>query len=499
MRSRLLGPLVFTVGAASLGGEIAAARLLAPWFGASTIVWANTIATVLLALSIGYWLGGRLADRDPRLEGLCRLALVASLLLAVVPFVADPFLSISVEALDGISAGAFVGSLIAVLVLVAVPVLLLGAVAPWAIRLSVATVEEAGRVAGRLYALSTIGSLVGTFLSALLLIPLVGTQRTFLCFALALAVVAVVGLRPRLRVVPVLVALLLLVPAGTTKANSSLGKVIHERDTEYQYARVVEDEDGRRLLELNEGRAVHSVYDPATVLTDNVWDGYLVLPFASLERTPKRVAILGNAAGTTVRAYAKLFPQSHIDGVEIDGELTEIGRKYFAMRNPRLRAHTADARPFLRRAADRRYDIVVVDAYRQPYIPFYLATTEFFRLVREKLAPGGVLVVNAGHPAGSKDLEKVLAGTMRSVFPTVLGDPITPTNTLLVAGRTPPTEARLRAMAAQLPGLIQSEARASSRRLRPAARGGRVYTDDHAPVEWLIDASILSYAAEGGR
>src|SRR5688572_4531479 len=146
--------LVFVVGTGSLGAEIAAVRLLAPYFGASTIVWANTIGIVLVALSVGYWLGGRLADRHPHIRGLG--------LLALVPFAADPLLDLGVEALDSISAGAFIGSLLGVLVLVAVPVMLLGAVSPYAIRLAVSTVEEAGTVAGRLYALSTAGSLAGT-------------------------------------------------------------------------------------------------------------------------------------------------------------------------------------------------------------------------------------------------------------------------------------------------------------------------------------------------
>jgi predicted membrane-bound spermidine synthase len=186
--------IVFVVGAASLGAEIAAARLLAPYFGASTVVWANTIATVLVALAAGYWLGGRLADRKPTRRGLCLLVLVASALLALVPFVSEPFLDASVDAL---SADEFAGSLIGLLTLVAVPVLLLGSVAPYAVRLSVRRVEESGRVAGRLYAISTVGSLVGVFASALALIPLVGTRRTFVAFALALALVALAGLRRR--------------------------------------------------------------------------------------------------------------------------------------------------------------------------------------------------------------------------------------------------------------------------------------------------------------
>src|SRR5215210_3022 len=254
--------LVFVVGAGSLGAEIAAVRLLAPYFGASTIVWANTIGIVLVALSVGYWLGGRLADRHPDMRSLCFTALVAAVLLAAVPFAADPLLDVAVDALDEISAGAFLGSLVAVLVLVAVPVLLLGTVSPWAIRLAVQSVEEAGTVAGRLYALSTAGSLVGTLLSALLLIPLVGTRRTFLVFALAIAVVSVLGLRPvrRWAAAPAVIAALIALPVGTLKAKTDAdAHVIHEAETEYQYARVLQYDDGSRTLELNEGQAQHSI------------------------------------------------------------------------------------------------------------------------------------------------------------------------------------------------------------------------------------------------
>src|SRR3954454_17511096 len=235
------------VGAASLGAEIAAARLLAPWFGASTIVWANTIATVLVALSGGYWLGGGLADRDPTFAGLCRLVLVAAALMAAVPFVAGPFLRVSVDALDSVQAGAFVGSLIAVLLLIAAPVLVLGCVAPYAVRLSVSALDEAGRVAGRLYAISTLGSLAGVFLSALVLIPFVGTRRTFLVFALALGLVAALGLRRRTPALPALIAVLIALPPGTVKATTD-GRVVWEGETDYQYARVVQRDDGQRVL-----------------------------------------------------------------------------------------------------------------------------------------------------------------------------------------------------------------------------------------------------------
>ncbi|MEA2273927.1 MAG: hypothetical protein QOI98_2635 [Solirubrobacteraceae bacterium] len=485
---------MFVVGAASLGVEIAAARLLAPYFGASTIVWANTIATVLVALSAGYWLGGRLADRSPTRAALCRLVLVASVALAAVPFVARPFLSAAVDALDSYSAGAFAGSLVAVVALVGVPVALLGAVAPYALRLSLVDVGASGSVAGGLYALSTVGSLVGTFLAALVLVPFAGTQRTFLGFAAVLAAVSAPAVRRAALAVPLVILAVLVAAPTAGKAGGSGGRVVEEVETPYQYARVLQDASGTRRLELNEGIAVHSKYTPGSYLTDDYWDDFLLLPLSVLPRPPARLAILGNAAGTTARAYGHYFPATSVDAVELDGRLTEIGRRWFDLRGgPRLRLITADARPFLRRSP-RRYDAIFVDAYRQPYIPFYLATREFFSLVRSRLVAGGVLVVNVGHPERDPRLERVLAATMRVAFPHVWRDPSQPTNTLLVASSSPLRPARI---AAGAPAALAGLGREVALRLRPALRGGEVYTDDRAPVEWLVDRSIVRAASRG--
>ena len=163
--------VVFVAGISTLGAEIAAARLVAPAFGASTVVWANTIAIVLVALAGGYWIGGRLADRHPHKPGMARAALLGAALVALIPLVAIPLLGVTEDSLDELP-----GSLLALLVLVGPPVLVLGALSPWAIRLSVRSVAAAGDATGRLYALSTAGGLVGNFVAALALIPLVGTQ-----------------------------------------------------------------------------------------------------------------------------------------------------------------------------------------------------------------------------------------------------------------------------------------------------------------------------------
>ena len=497
--TRYLTLLVFVVGMGTLGAEIAAVRLLAPYFGASTVVWANTIGVVLVALAAGYWIGGRWADRRPTVRGLCTLTLAASGLLAAVPFVARPLLDLAVGALDRVAAGAFVGSLLGVLALVAVPVMLLGAVSPWALRLAVHGVEEAGTVAGRLYAVSTAGSLVGTLSAALVAIPLLGTRRTFLLFALAIAAVAALGLRrsPKAAAVPAVIALLLVPSPGALKDQTEDGRVVYEAETEYPYARVLERSDGSRTLELNEGQAIHSLYNPDTALSTEYWNDQLVLPWATgRTRPPARVAILGNAAGTTARAFRTYFPQTAVDGVEIDGELSEIGRRYFDMRGERLTVHTADARPFLRRSADK-YDVVLLDAYRQPYVPFYLTTREFFELVRDRLEPGGAIVVNVGQPSGQTALERTLSATLRAVFPYVQRDHATSTNTLLAASSVPLTADRLRASGDRMPADLRPVVASAASRLAPPLAGGEVYTDDKAPVEWLVDSSIVDYAGGG--
>jgi spermidine synthase len=256
---------------------------------------------------------------------------------------------------------------------------------------------------------------------------------------------------------------------------------------------VIEEPDGDRLLELNEGQAIHSLYKPGSYLTGRYWDGLMVLPFAALDHKPKRVAILGNAAGTAARMYGHYFPQARVDGVEIDPELTEIGKEYFDLGGPNLHTYTADARPWLRQS-DGNYDVIVVDAYRQPYIPFYLATKEFFDLVAEKLAPGGVVVVNVGHPEGNDDLEQVIGRTMAESFAHVTRDPVEAANTLMLGSQAEASSDHLLAALGTLPAEIRNLGVAASYRIGPRLPGGEVYTDDRAPVEWLIDRSILGYA-----
>ena len=490
-----LDALVFGAGIGALATEITASRLLAPYFGSSTIVWANLIGLILAALSLGYWLGGRIADRHPRPAVLGFVVLAGGLAIAAIPFVSRPFLDLTVQGLDDASIGAVVGSFFSVLCLFAPPVVLLGMVSPFAVRLAVSRVETAGAVAGRLYALSTAGSLFGTFLPALVLIPAIGTQRTFLVTAALVACSACFVLGLRYVVVGVALAALVAVPPGAVKRQAG---VIHEETSFYQYIQVVQRPDGRRLLYLNEGIAVHSVWRPRSVLTGGEWDTYLALP-PLLGRRLERVAILGNAGGTTARSLGVFYPQAAVDGVELDPAVTRVGRRYFGLDdNPRLTVHTADARPFLR-ATRARYDLIFVDAYHQPYVPFYLATREFFRLARERLAPGGILALNVAATPDDKRLVHDISGTVATEFPQVLEWPALHFSTIVVGLTGPLTHEELTSRLRSGPAALAPLRKLLAREERPVRASSDPWTDDHVPVEWVTDRMIVSFAAHGGR
>jgi spermidine synthase len=272
--------------------------------------------------------------------------------------------------------------------------------------------------------------------------------------------------------------------------------VIFSTETQYQYARVLQFRDGVRWLQLNEGVAIHSLYRPWSFLTGGYWDDFLVLPLAAMRGVPQRIAILGDAAGTVARGYGHYFPRTRVDAVELDGELTTIGKRYFHLSGPHLHLYTADARPWLA-ASTAHYDAIFLDAYRQPYIPFYLLTREFFYSARKHLRPGGVVIVNVGHLPDSNALEKVVSATLHAVFPVVIRDRVSATNSLVIASAKPLSAVRMTTTAAGgglSPGLAPLASDVAAR-LGPALRSGPVYTDDRAPVEWLTDLSILRYAA----
>lgn len=532
-----LNVLVFVAGLVTLGLELSAARLLDPWFGNSIVVWAALIGLVLACLSLGYWAGGRLADRHPVPALLYAIALVAALMVALLPLVARAILQLAssqamaLNSLDpaNVNLALLGGSALGVFALFAAPTFLLGMVSPFAVRLALADVSTGGQVAGRLYALSTAGSLLGTFLPVLVLIPAVGTRMTFVLLGSLLALTSLVGLYlergrasaiPALLVLPFLAALAWVSSQGAIKPEPGL---IHEGESLYNYYQVVQ-RGPETWLKLNEGIGLHSVYHPQSALSEGIWDYFLAAPlFARADQgaTPAGCAtvneekptpgacvdslyLVGLAGGTVAQLYTRVYGPIPVDGAELDPAIVAAARSYFGLDDfPNVNAVAADGRSFLaQRPPERVYSVVALDAYRPPYIPFHLATVEFFELVRSHLREDGVVAVNAARSAEDYRLVEALASTMAQVFPSVYvidesTQDLALGNSLVVATMQPTSLADFQANVAALDPathpLLAEVARRAAQTARPADTDGPVLTDDRAPIEQIIHSIMLRY------
>jgi MFS family permease len=528
-RPRFLNVLVLTAGFTTLGMELSGARLLDPWFGNSILVWAALIGLVLACLSLGYWLGGRVADRRPQATLLYAIALVAALLVALIPVAARPALqqaALSSLNLESFSAGVLLGAGAAIFLLFSVPTVLLGMVSPFALRLAVADVGSSGQVAGRLYALSTVGSLLGTFLPVLVLIPAIGTRLTFVLLGGLLALVAIAGLLLE-RGKAAAPAALALLPLALLGALASQGLIkpepglLHEGESLYNYYQVIQ-RGPETWLKLNEGIGIHSVYHPQSALSEGIWDYFLAAPLFRQNRqgdqetrrqAKENLYVVGMAGGTVAQLYTDVYGPIPIDGAEIDPDIVAAAREYFNLdAYPNVNAVAADGRSWLlaRRAgslgAAAPYSVIAIDAYRPPYIPFHLATVEFFELVRDNLAADGVVAVNAARSRDDYTLVDALATTMAQVFPSVYiidesTEDFSLGNSLVVATVQPTTLDDFRRNAALIdpaaqPLLAEMAGRAASS-ARPAGATGAILTDDKAPIEQIVHGIMLRYFLGG--
>ena len=408
MRNFLLLLVAFLSGAVLMALEILGSRLLAPDFGNSIFVWGSLIGVFLAALSLGYYLGGRLVDRWPR-PGLLGLLL----LLAGVAVLALPYYK------DGVNGWIILhdwddraGSLLASAIFFFLPGVLMGTTSPFVIRLTARAVNQVGQTAGAVYAISTLGSIFGTLGTAFYLLSYLGAEAVIKLLGglLILTGVLAAAIRRPTTVIAALLALCLFPPPARAE------KILLQRDSPYHRLFVTDDGDYRFLRADNIWHTRMQRDDPhgrGLPYTDYIDLAFLYQPEI------RNILVIGLGGGTIPKRFLRDYPNVTIDAVEIDPDVVKIAAKYFDVQpGPRLKIYTQDGRRFLRRSK-QKYDLIVLDAYYADTVPFFLTTKEFFQIVRAHLSPGGVFVNNTiGTVSGPKSkFFRSVYRTMKEVMP----------------------------------------------------------------------------------
>ena len=511
MKKGYLYITVFFSGMTALAVEMLASRLIGNVYGSSNLVWACVIGLILIYLTAGYWLGGKLADKHPNYSAFYQIILWGSVTIGIVPMISRPLLRITANAFDQLQIGLLAGSFVTILILFIVPMTLIGMVSPFALKLTITDTQSTGKTAGRLSAISTLGSFIGTFIPVLILIPLIGTYRSFLLFSSMLMLIASIGywltegFRSWLKYIWMPVVLLLLWIFGVRGLDKATLNVIYEDESSYNYIQVIEDEQFR-FLRLNEGQGIHSVYHPTVFYYNGPWSQVLVAPYfnpAPFEmENVNKIAIVGLAAGTTARQISEVYGRIPIDGFEIDPKIVEVGYQYFDMDQPNLSVLIGDGRWSLAHS-EELYDIISVDAYRPPYIPWHMTTVEFFQTVHDHLTSNGALVINVGRSPLDRTLVNDLSTTIGQVFPTVfIMDVPGSFNSIVFATKHPGSWENfinnygyLQEQGAH-PLLLQAMTSTIYNR-QPEYQITQVYTDDRTPVEWLTNKIVLDFLLSG--
>jgi spermidine synthase len=493
MKTWYLSLLVFVSGAAVLAVELLGTRVLGPFYGVSLFLWSALITVTLLALSVGYAVGGRLADRGPKLTRLCGFLLAAGVWLLVLPWLRGPVLRISEPF------GLRFAVLAAALLLFAPPLTLLGMVSPYAIRLRASSLGEVGRTAGDLYALSTIGSVLAALATGFVLIPYVGVGRLVFLVGVLLVVVALLGLVAERRVAQTGLAALFVAPIAVLGSGAS-GEhadpdsgLLSIQQSPYAEIRVVELGNTRYML-IDGG--THTIVDARSL--ESFFAYIHVLDVVNhVVAEPGELLLVGLGGGSA----AKLFARQgwSVEAVEIDPVVSEVALRDFGLKDSEARIHHDDGRHFLA-STEKQYDAILLDAFGSSSIPFHLVTREAFGLVASRLTPEGVLAINVEAVGWDDPLVGSLAATLREEFSTVLALPIAEPpdqygNLILLASRReleivhdiPPTPDRFSA--------IYDKNHAWDNRFEPGAEGAQILTDDLNPVDvWSERINLASRA-----
>jgi spermidine synthase len=489
--------IAFVSGASIMAIEIVASRIMSPYFGNSIVVWTSLIGVILAALSLGYWKGGRTADKAPSFKTLSAILAVGAALTALIAVTKNPCLQAAIHLTD-----IRLAAICAEVVLFAPASFVLAMVAPYVVRLKMTEVGSSGETVGRLYAISTIGSIVGTFGAGFILLALIGSTAILYSIAALLLGASALASRAGFRLargVAAAVVVLCALAAPSTSTAIVPGKLVYETDTHYNHAMVYDGTDPQTR------RPVRNLYIDRYFRLSSMFldkDDDLVLEYLKYFRlarhfTPaaQRHLLLGGGTFTYAKDFFRRNPDGRLDAVELDAEFVDIAKKYFNLtQNPRLSIVTTDARVFLNQTA-RKYDAIYVDVFGSAtFIPFHMTTREAARSVHDTLGPDGIVLMNILSPVegpGARFL-RAEAATYRSVFPRVelfqvFSRPADQLQNVILAAFKSAAEPEWtskdpemqRYLARRLPHPLETEA--------------TILTDDFAPVEmYLIGADPRS-------
>jgi predicted membrane-bound spermidine synthase len=467
----------FFTGAVIMAQELVAFRLYAPYFGYSIYVWGSLISVVMAALALGYALGGLVADRSKSDFNLYGIILGSTLYQLGILFTVHSML----PAFAGM--GDFAGTSLASLIIFGPPMTAMAATCPFVIRL-LARSGRIGTAAGKIYAISTIGSIAGIFTTSFFLVPQLGTQMTLEAICFLSAVTAAAGLAAHVRAALLIIGLILTALAYVPAPIWS-GNTIWAADSPYNLVRVIRN-GSWLILKLNGDIGAHTIKDDHNRWTGHYFDDFALGP---LLVPAKSLLVLGLGGGGSIAATRVTAPRIDIDAVEIDPRVVEAAHRFFGLdpADSRLRIHIADARLWL--AANRKiYDIVHVDLYQGgPYIPFYLVTVEFFEAIRAHMSADGVMMMNLFDDSRTQELSVSTAATLERVFPSVAVLSAGLGNRMLLAFRKETSEASIRSRLGSFedkPAIIRLAKRAERQITHvEVPTGTLVFTDDFAPVE----------------
>ncbi len=484
----------FFAGMSVMAVELGASRLLAPYFSSSQIVWTIIIGTIMIAMALGNIYGGKSADKSPNPDKLYGRILIAAVWIALIP-VAGKYIVLGISALLIFTVNnnfLIIAAFCACMVIFVFPLFLLGTVTPSLAKYSVNSLDDSGRTVGTLGAFNTIGSIIGTFVPTFVTIPAVGTSITFLIFAGILIVLSVIYfVSSRVGYKKIIISGVIFVSCCVFGHGDSFAfwqkDLTYEGESIYNYLQVSED-DKQVSLSTNVLFGVQSVYMKDDTLTGLYYDYAMAAPLMVPDKNPDsmEVLILGMGTGTYATQCRKYFGDMNIEGVEIDEKITKLSRKYFALPDD-INVTTYDGRAFLN-ASDRKYDVIMVDAYQDITIPFQMSSVEFFRLVKSHLNENGVMVVNMnmrGNDDG--DINQYLADTISSVFGNVYTVEVdNSTNRELFASDN---NDMMGVLNDNISGIKDADLRFMMNKVRDNSiaynAGKLIMTDDNAPVELL--------------